>query len=501
MVGSEIVSKVVGYNLSTFNSNVDSPNLPQRIALLGEANHANQADLDTTPFQITSAQQAGSRYGYGSPLHLVSRILFPASGGGVGSIPVIVYPQAAAVGAAAKVIEIAPSGVATGNGTHTLVIAGRKGLEAAFYNINIEEGDTVADITQKIEDAVNAVLGAPVTAASTEYVVDLTTKWKGLTANQLTVTIDDNGDALGISYSITDSQAGSGTPSISAALTAFGNNWNTIVINTYGTQTNICDALEQFNGKPDATNPTGRFADTVMKPFIALTGSTAEDPGSFTDTRKNEVTIAICPAPLSAGFHFEAAANVAVLFARKEQDTPELDISGDYYLDMPTPTSIGAMATLTNRDTIVKKGCSTVDLVAGAYKVQDFVTTYHKEGEVPPQFRYCRDLMLDLNIAYRYLLMVEAEVTGKVIANDNDVVINPNVIKPKQFRQLIISLFDQAVKDALVVDLAFTVANLQVSISTVNPKRFDVAFQYKRSGNAHVVSTTAKAGFNFGVAA
>ena len=500
-VGEEVITKVVGYKLDTFNSATSSPNLPQRVALFGEANYANQATLDTTPYQITSAQQAGDRYGYGSPIYSVARILFPASGGGIGNIPVVVYPQAQAAEATSKIVRIVATGTATGNGTHTIVIAGRNGLDAVFYDINVEEGDTTADISDKIETAVSAVLGSPVTSTSFDYHAQLETKWRGKTANDLVVSVNTNGDALGLSYAVTTTQTGNATPSIAAALAAFGNTWNTIVINTYGTVTNIMDALEEFNGKPSATNPTGRFASTIMKPFVALTGSTSADPSSITDTRLNDVTIAICPAPNSAAFPFEAAANMAVLYARKAQDTPELDVSGEFYPDMPTPAdgNIGVMATLADRDRIVKKGCSTVDLVAGQYKVQDFVTTYHKTGVNPVQFRYVRNLYcVDMNVYYSYNLLVETDVVDHVIVNDNDFVSDLNVIKPKMFRQLILATIADLVQRKLLVDAAFTAENLIVRISTTNPDRFEVSFRYKRSGIARIVSTTAQAGFNLG---
>jgi glutamate carboxypeptidase len=61
--------------------------------VLAEANTDNQATLDTNGFKLTSAQQAGERYGYGSPAHIIARILLPSTGGGVSGIPVIVYPQ------------------------------------------------------------------------------------------------------------------------------------------------------------------------------------------------------------------------------------------------------------------------------------------------------------------------------------------------------------------------------------------------------------------------
>jgi len=284
-VGLDRISRIVGYKITKGDFSTTTPNLPQRLAILGEANDANQLTLDLNPQQITSAQQAGELYGYGSPIHAMARILFPVSGDGVGGIPVLVYPQAAAPGATAKIMRVAPSGVANGNGTHTLVIAGRKGVDYIFYDINIATGDDAADINDKIADAVNAVLGSPVSAVSDDYHSDLTSKWKGLSANQITVSVDTGNDDLGITYVITQQAAGAATPSIAAALALFGSEWNTIVVNGYGTVTSILDALEDFNGIA-LDNPTGRYAGIIMKPFIAITGSTANDPTGITYARK-----------------------------------------------------------------------------------------------------------------------------------------------------------------------------------------------------------------------
>ena len=223
-VGLERVSTILGYQILKGNFNETSPNLPQSIAVLGEANNANQSGLETDGTQITSAQQAGTLYGFGSPLYHVARILFPVNGGGqIGGIPVKFYAQAAAGGAAAKIVEIAVTGTATGNTTHTVIIGGRTGLDGTRYDINIETGDTVAEISEKIEDAINNVLGSPVNSASTEYEATLTTKWKGLTANELTVSVETNGSAVGLTYAVSSVQSGSGTPSIAAALAQFGN--------------------------------------------------------------------------------------------------------------------------------------------------------------------------------------------------------------------------------------------------------------------------------------
>ncbi len=499
-VATERVSRIVGYKIVKGQFNEVSPNLPQRIALFGEANSDNQGTLDLTPKEITSAQEAGTLYGFGSPIYTMMRILRPLSGTGIGGIPVIVYPQAQAGGATKKILTITPTGVSTANGVHTVIIAGRGGLDGVAYDINIVKDDTTADITAKIEDAINAVLGAPVDAASTDYEATLSTKWNGLTANDLTVTVDTNDVELGITYSVVVTQSGSATPSVQAALDLFADNWNTIVVNSYGTVTSVMDALEGFNGIPDPNAPTGRFAGIVFKPFIALTGSVSADTSAITDTRKLDVTIAICPAPNSPAFPFEAAANMALLFGRISQDAPHLDVAGQFYADMPIPADevIGVQFDYNERDRIVKKGSSTAILIAGKYQIQDFVTTYHPDGENPPQFRFSRNLMLDFNVRFGYFLLEEINVVDHVIANDDDTVTASKVIKPKIWKQIIDQFATDLALRALIVDPIFMQKSIVVALSTSNPDRLETKFSYKRSGVARISSTVAEAGFNFG---
>lgn len=498
-VGLDRLSRVLGYVIKRGNFATSSPNLPKVIVVLGEANHANQSGLNADiPVEVTSAKQAGDLFGYGSPIHIVMRILRPFSGEGVGGIKTIVIPQAEAGGSAAKVFTISPAGVATKGGTHYVKIAGRNSIDGISYAINIVQGDTVATIVTKIDNAVNAVLASPMSATGTPYASTLTAKWNGLTSQDLTVSIDVGNDSLGLTYVVNQTVAGSGTPSVANALLAFGNNWYTDVMNTYGTVSTIMSALESFNGNPNPTNPTGRYGGIVFKPFVAYTGSVADDPSATTDARKLELTIALCVAPNSLGLPMEAAANACVIYAPISQSNPHLDANGQYYPDMPTPTSIGSMADYNNRDAFVKKGCSTVDLVAGKYQIQDFVTTYHPDGEIPAQFRYVRNLNLDWNVRYGYFLKEIEAVLDHVLAGDEDTVSASNVIKPKQWKGILDSYADDLVARALISDAAFMQDSIQVNISTTNPDRFETSFKYKRTGVARISATTAEAGFNFG---
>jgi phage tail sheath gpL-like len=304
--------------------------------------------------------------------------------------------------------------------------------------------------------------------------------------------------SLGLTYVVAETAAGAGTPDIAAALALFGSDWNTIVLNSY-TATTTMAALESFNGIPSDA-PTGRYAGIIMKPFIAITGSLLDDPTTITDGRSANVTIAIAPAPLSAGLSMEAAANMTVLFARVAQDEPHLDVAGKFYPDMPGPVGNPAMTAYNVRDSYVKKGSSTVDVVSGVYKVEDFVTTYHPAGEVPPQFSYCRNLIVHFNIRFSYYLLEQIHVVGHAIAADGDIVRASKVIKPKQWKQIVggKTFAEDLGKRALIADVPFMQESIETGISSTNPDRLETFFRYKITGTARIAATTAEAGFNFG---
>ena len=508
-VGSERISRVVGYKLKKGNFAISSPNLPQKIYILAEANQANQGTMPVEKREITSAKEAGELYGFGSPIHQIMRILRPISGDGVGGIPTVVFPteEDTTPTAAVADCDVVLSTVATDSATHYVVINGRNNVDGVPYSYNVVKGDTDAEIMDKIVAAVNNVPGSPVIAAAvggpptTSFT--LTTKWRGISAAELQVRFDDGGKDCGITYS-SPVTGGTGAADISAALAALENEWYTILINSHGTD--VFDTLEITNGIPDPDNPTGRYEATILKPFISVWGSIEDDKdnlAAITDAaaRKDQVTHALAPAPLSEGYTWEAAANMTYLFANITQDSPHLDVSGKTYPDMPVPADelIGDMSSYNNRDFLVKKGSSTVDLVAGKYSVQDFVTTYHPDGEIPPQFRYCRNLMLDFNVRYGHYILEQAFVVDKAMVPSNQSVSVANTIKPKDWIQVLRSYADDLSLRALISDADFMKDSIIVEISTVNPDRLETFFRYKRSGIARIGSTDAEAGFAFGV--
>lgn len=496
-VSSNAVSTVVGVLLNKGNFSETTRNLPQSIAILAEANDANQSGLSTAPSTVTSIKQVATAYGYGSPIYNAYRILANA---GV-AIPVTVYPQAAAVGAVAKVITVTTTGTATANGTIYLKINGRKVLDGGNYAVNIVTGDTPTIISGKMRAAVAGVLGSTVIGTGTTTAI-FTAKWAGLTSNEINITFDLNGSNTGCTFAAANTTAGSGTPSVSASLAMFGGNWQTFVINGYGLVDAAMTEFENFNGIPDPTTPTGRYAPTTWKPFICLSGTLLDDPRSLTsaNARVNNVTITACPAPLSLGLSIEAAANRAVKEANQFQNLPEGDIIDEPYVDMPAAAdgSIPQMTDYAFRQSCVLAGCSTVDYVGGRYIMKDCVTTYAPDGELPPYYRWVRDLNVYFNFEYGYRLLCVNKIKNRTIINDNDVSSSTNIIKPKMFKADISAYVADCINRALVVDQAFTDKSIVVEINSDNPNRLDATFNIKISGISRIIATTITGGFNTG---
>jgi phage tail sheath gpL-like len=499
-IGTERRSRVSGYKILKGNFQDNTPNLPQVIAIFAEANTANQAGLTTDKVEITSAQEAGETFGFGSPIHQIMRILRPVGSDGVGGIPTVVFPQVSDAGASASTIEITVTGNATANATHTIVVGGRNSVDFQTYDFAVVKDDTPEQIAAKIVDAVNGVLGSPVSAANALGVVTLTTKWEGATSAEVSARVSTGSNTAGVTYAQTDATAGAGTVDLAASLAQFDNEWFTIVINSYGTAT--LDALEQFNGVPDASNPTGRYVGNIFKPFTAFFGSTLDDKddlAAITDAaaRIDQVTNVLCPAPKSEGCSWEAAANMAAIYARIAQDTPQLDANNQSYPDMPVPENgiIGDLSDYNNRDFLVKKGCSTVILDKGAYKVQDLVTTYHPAGELPLQYAYVRNLTVDWNVAFGYMILEDINVKDHVIVADNQVTDAAKAVKPAEWKAVLFEYFDDLGVRALINDPDFSKSNLNVVRSQTNPDRFETFFRYKRTGLARIESTDVEAGF------
>lgn len=521
-------SYALGYKLTSAAGNY----LPNRVAVFSPVSTDKSAfSAWNIPVTITTNEQARRLFGE-CPATQIARILKPTVGGGLGTIPMDVFPIEDATGSAAAEAEIAVTGTAAKDGVVYITFNGRKTIEGRQCAAAFSKDDTAEDIMAAIAEAINNFIYSPVSvnggsAESGNELVDeeeneltdelgdtlvdaedsgytLVAKWKGANSNELSIHFECSD--TGLTFTDPTFAGGSdGSISLANALANMGDVWYTHVINIYGSSQ--FDTFANFNGEPDIeTNGSGRWSGTTCKPFVCVTGTTESNPETLkalAANRKSDLTNTLAPAPLSPGFSYEAAANMVVLSAVIADGNAHMDINDRSYADMPAPANdyIGDMQNFNVRDDLVANGISTVTYDASnGYTVQSFITFRRPEGQSPLayDFRYVRDIFVDFNVIYNYRLREGLYLRDKVILNDTDVASVDNIIRPKDWKSIIFAMIDALADLALIADPDYSKANVVVQIAKNDPQRINTTFYYKRSGIARKTSTNAYAGFNFG---
>jgi phage tail sheath gpL-like len=482
--------------------------LPQKVAIFSPIATAKQSGFTAydVPKRINSYAEALELYGI-CPATILMRILKPTTGGGLRSVPVDVFPVEDEDGATVAAGKITPTAAAnaTAANIHYIKFNGRKSIEGRYCSFSVALDDTIALICDKIVAAINGFLHTPVAATDVSTEVTLASVWKGITANKITIEIDTNGNDCGITYAVVDPKAAAGAAAISTALSNFGETWYTKVLNVFGSS--VFDTLHLFNGIPNPeTGGTGRWMNTVMKPFIAYTGSIEGDIATLKElmeSRTTDLTNELCPAPLSPNYDFEvAAAWIVELAARQnsnpglsELDAPLVDISG------PEDGNVGDMKDFDIRNDLVLNGCSTSIYNGSQYIIKSAIT-FRRPSSQPPtlvDFKFDRDINIDLNVKHNYRIQEDTHLKGKTLAKDTDVLdADAPVIKPKDWLAIVLTMIEKLVKKGWLADYGYSKANTTVAISETNPNRIDTVFNYKITGVARIMAATAYKSFNVG---
>lgn len=491
-IDASAVARVVGIDTQFKDLRAGSVQfLPQHIAILGHGSTAS-VGYALTPYRITSAQQAGARFGYGSPIHQAARELFPPTGGGVGSIPVTVLPVAEVTGGVAAVGSITPSGVAPATATYWARIGGV--VSAPFTVI---KDDTVAAIADKIVAAIDAVLEMPVDAADGATDVDLAAKWKGASGNDITVeVIDSTGSAptTGLTFAIVQPATGATDPDVAPGLAMLGSTWITMIVNTLGPANTA--ALDKI-----AAVGEGRWGELLRRPFVAFTGNPEPVVGTATTITAARPTDRVNVQLVSPGSTHSpaqiAAAQVREI-AKVANDNPPTDY-GSRAVRGLIPGSDAVQWDYAERDLAVKAGSSTVEIKDGLVRISDVVTMYRPTGEVPPAYRYVVDIMKLMTIIYNVdLEFSKPEWNGAPLIPDGQPTANPAARKPSAAKAALCAIIDSLALEAILSEPEMSKKNTFATINSQNPKRLDLRTTVKLSGNVNIISMDLFFGFYFG---
>jgi len=462
-------------------------NLPQRIALVGQGNSASV--YSTTKRQVTSAFDVGTLYGFGSPLHLAAKELFPVNGDGVGTIPVTVYP----------LVDDASGVAASGDITITASQTVSASYKVKVNNIESEEfviasGDAEPAIRAAMISAINAVLDMPVIASDGTTKVDLDSKWEGTSANDLYVEVVSTTETGIATFAYTQPTGGLVNPDVDDALNQIGDVWETLVIN-------CMDVADTTSLGKYQTFGDGRWGQLTRKPLVVFTGNlntTVSNAIAVPDARKTDKVNAQIVAPGSKNLPFVVAARGVARIAVLANNNPATDY-GRQELTGITPGLDSEQWDYTEQDTALKGGSSTGKVVDGVLTLADTITFYHPDGDPNPAYRYVVDIIKLMNVIYNLdLEFTKAEWDGAPLIPDNQVTTNPLAKQPKMAVAAIAAILDNLGLDAIISDPKTAKANTSASIDSQNPKRLNVETTVQLSGNTNIISVDLNFGFFFG---
>lgn len=488
MLPNTAAARVLGVDVQFENFNLGQALfLPMRIVVIGQGNTAATYDLDKT--EVQSSGQAGTKYGFGSPLGLSIRQLLPDNNDGIQGIPINIIPLEDDVSGVEADGEIEVTG--TTETVQSVGIIKIGGIESAQFVSVV--GETPTTLAIKIKAAIDAKINMPaITGALTVGALPLTSKWKGESANDITIEIIfDTESALTISS--TAFANGAVNPDVDDALAKIGNVWDTFILNCM----NYDDAatLTKF-----AEFNEGRWNQLVKKPLIVASGCVDDfaTRTAITDARKEDRTNFLIQSTGSKELPFVIAARgLAKDIVPTANDRPAKNYEGSL-----TGLVAGAdedQEDFNTRNAAVLKGASTNIKVGTVAVLSDTITMYHPDDEVKPAYRKVCDIVKLQNVLYNVEIILEA-LKSNPLAPDTTITLDPDAVQPKDVLTLFATLADNLSKgkSMIIVEPEFTKENMSAEIDSQNSDRLNTTFPIKISGNVEVNSNDIKWGFFFG---
>lgn len=463
--------------------------LPQRVAVIGQG--ATASVYSTDKAEYTSALAVAQAYGFGSPVHLAAKQLLPANGDGIGTIPLTIYPLEDDGAGVVSTGDITPSGAPTEANSYKVRI---NNIDSEPFVISV--GDVVADIVTAMTAAINAVLDVPIIAVDGVTKVDFTSKWKGVSANDIYVEIVGS-TTSGVSFAITQPVGGLVNPDVDVATAQVGDIWETLVLNCM----DIADTatLDKFSTFGD-----GRWGALVRKPLIVFTGNTAITVAAATavsDARESDKTNAQLVAPGSNDLPFVVAARQMARIAVVANNNPPHDY-GSQDASGLVPGTDAQQWTYADRDSAVKKGSSTIEVKDGVINISDTVTFYHPAGDPTPAYRFVVDIIKLMNVIFNLdLEFATAKWDGAPLIPDDQPTTNRDAKKPKTAVAAVAAILDNLGLEAIISDPETAKASTVAEIDGANPKRLNLVTTVQLSGNTNIISVDLNFGFFFGTSA
>lgn len=378
--------------------------------------------------QITNPAQAAGLVGAGS--QLAAMVAAYRNVDSFGELWLIDVPEPSAGTAATATITV--TGTAISSGVVSLYIAGKR------VQAGVSAADTPTAVAASIKAAIDKDASLPVTAAVSAGVVTVTAKWKGLTGNDINLTLNYRGvmggESLpnGINVALTVMSGGAGSPDLSAAIAAMGDEPFDFIATPWHDSGSL-DVLEaEMN---DATGRWSWLRQIYGHLYGAKRGTMAE-LSAFGRSRNGQHITMTDLEPLAAVSPYEVAAATCArnaVYIRIDPARPTQ--TGELNGMLPAPT--GKRFTISERQVLLSSGIATQTVSSGVMMVERACTMYqrNKYGSADDSYFDSETLHLSAYIIRRLRRVITSKYGRHKLGNDGtrfgegQAIVTPAVIK------------------------------------------------------------------------
>lgn len=438
-----------------------------RTLIIGQKLASGVADANTA-LLVSRNDEAIVQFGMGSMLarmHRVVRMNDP-----VGEVWCIGLDDPAAGVEAAGTLTI--TGAPTAAGTLNVYVGAQR------VQVGVAVGDTPTIIATAIAAAINADVILPVTAESALGVVTVTARHKGLLGNDIKLQLNYRGLAggettpAGVLIAVAAMAGGTGSPELTAALSAMGSEEYDFIIQPYNDSTSL-DAFKVL-----MSDNGGRWAydqQIYGHVYTAQRGSFAELQAAGVLRNDQHVTNAGFEANVpNTSWEYASAygARNAVFIAA---DPARPTQTGELVGILPAPA--GQRFLLTERQTLLNSGIATSFYSSGTVRIERAITTYQKNAfnQADPSYLDSETMHQLAYIIRRLRYSVTQKYPRHKLANDGtrfgsgQAIVTPNIIKAE-----ILSVYAELETLGIVENAKAFAANLIVERDVQNPNRVNV---------------------------
>lgn len=478
-------------------------NLPPKIALLGYYDNTIATVVDDTPVLLLNANDAGTRFGFGTHLHRLAKYAF--SGRGSSSVPIYAVPVADPVGATASERTITVTGPATAAGS--IVVKAGSFLADDALTISIANGDDATAIGAAIAAAITANSSLPFSATAAAGVVTLVCKTKGAIGEGYAVVVDTTNAPAGTTFVVASSVTATGTHVITDALAGItaSNIWFTDIVAPEYTSTFLA-AADTFVGNPN--NKTGKYDSISYTPCVFWFANTAGGSAGLSsaitvgDNNKGIAGALYVQAPSYKEQTGEICAYLAGTVRVVSASNPAKDFTGLSLalLGGPVVLTDDWTTDYASRNLAIQNGLAFIKREGSTPVVGDLTTLWHPADNQNGGFKWLVNQCKIWNIANSIKLDdARPENFNRPIVSDAARSRIADAIDTDMVRARIATLAGQWASRGWIYTDGYTIENMIVSINDANPDRIDKTVPVILSGNNRIEDTEVQVDRNLAI--